>query len=176
MDARVVLADVMLSLVFSASCSREPPTAPRQGRTLKKVHRFHEWTADGLTTYEKTEQVVPKAGYVFYRWRSEEKEGFAVLKDGYGMMIFHDAWQPVPIPRYELYPGDAGTIVRTRDPNEFLRELRRIPAGQILRFFRTCGSTCDGVDRNFPDTVRDLCREKRVILLDGGEELICTCL
>jgi hypothetical protein len=131
---------------------------------------FHEWGREGYTRSENR----PEDGYVFYEWRAERTKGTAVLRDGYGMMIFYECWQPNVAPRFELYAHDRGVIVRTTSLEEFQRQLSQIPAGETLRCFNTCqGGTHPGLDRAVIEQIATLCRQGGIVFLRGNDRVFC---
>ena len=116
---------------------------------------------------------------IFYRWTAGDQERQAVLKDGYGMMVFYDADSPRPTPRFELHIHKGHLIIRTTSLTRFKKELRRIPRGGTLHYYNTCaGGTHHGLDRSVMAEIMDYCKERHVRVQRGDDEIfvICTCL
>jgi len=116
---------------------------------------------------------------IFYEWDTGSQKRHAVLKNGYGMMIFYDAYQKDAVPRFELYVHEDHSVVRTKSLARFKKELSAIPAGQTLHYYNTCaGGTHHALDGRFLDEIKTYCRQKQILFQEGDDELfvICTCL
>jgi hypothetical protein len=145
-------------------------------------HDVSEWTREGLCT---TRKGPPRAGYIFYlQLRTplgeEPTIRYAVLKEGYGMLIRCDGYSPkrkYPIPHFDLFSANRGIIVRTTDRAAVKHAVSQIPARDTLRDFNTCGGGLShGMDPNVMEEIIDVCKQKGikyVSSLDGGT--ICTC-
>jgi len=93
---------------------------------------------------------------IFHRWESEGHKGHAILKKGYGMMVFYDSRHPEKPPRFELYIHKGSVIIQTTDLDQFKKELRRVPPGAILHFYNTCaGGTHHGLARSIISEILD---------------------
>jgi len=177
MHRRIICLTVMAPLLLSGGCSRKPGAAAGRQRAAvqrrnppPERHVFHEWGREGWRHSETR----PEDGYVFYEWKAERTKGTAVLRDGYGMMIFYECWQPDDAPRFELYAHDRGVIARTTSLEEFKRQLSQIPGGETLRCFNTCcGGTHSGLDRAVIEEIATFCRQSGVAFLQGNDRVFC---
>ena len=118
-------------------------------------------------------------GLIFFEWDAGGQKRQAVLKKGYGMMIFYDVFQKDAEPRFELYVHEDRQIIRTKSLSQFKKELARIPPGQRLHYYNTCGGgTHHALDPRFLDEIKTYCRRKGIVFQQGDDELygICTCL
>lgn len=123
--------------------------------------------------------VTAEDGFVFYEWDAGGEVRHVVLRDGYGMMIFYDAYAEDPVCRYELYAYDDKEIFATRSLADFKERLGRIGTGQKLYYYNTCaGGTHHALDRGVLDNIKAFCADKGITFQEGDDKLfvICTCL
>jgi hypothetical protein len=168
-------------LCVSAGCPRRQSAqaAKSQERPPREYGCVSTRTS---VTWSTTKDGPPGDGYIFYRWTMPGQGGlehhYAVLKEGYGMMVFYE-WYPEPRqsrpPRFELFAYDRGMILKTTDIAEVKRLISQIPAGETLQLFDTCTrSTHVNMDPDILKEVEDSCRPAGITYLsDGG--MICSC-
>jgi hypothetical protein len=187
MNTRIIGVAAFVLFLLTPGCTRrqhpaaQEPDPDAQGADSTKVrHVVSEWTREGLCTQRKGP---PKDGYVFFAWTTaggETTMRYAVLKEGYGMMIRCDGYSPqrrYPIPHFELFAHDRGMMVQTTDMVELKRGPAQIPAGETLRCFDTCcASQHSGMDPNVSEEIEHFCRRREIKYVDGEEGIICTCL
>ena len=116
---------------------------------------------------------------ILYEWDAGGEKRHAVLKNGYGMMIFYDAYQKDAVPRFDLYVHKDRRIIRTKSLARFKKALPAIPAGRTLHYYNTCaGGTHHALDGRFRDEIKTYCRQKQILFQEGDDELfvICTCI
>ena len=116
---------------------------------------------------------------VFYEWNAGGRNKQAVLKNGYGMMIFYDVSQEDKGPRFELYVHRDLKVIRTTSLSQFKKELARIPVGEALHYYNTCaGGTHHALDPKFLEEIKAYCKRKGIQFQKGDDEIfgICTCL
>ncbi len=114
---------------------------------------------------------------IFYEWTAEAEKRHAVLRDGYGMMIFYDAFTENSVPRYELYVYKDKEIIKTTSLAEFKEQLALIPAGEKLHYYNTCaGGTHHGLDRSVLESIKIFCRDKGIVFQVGDDKLFSICM
>jgi hypothetical protein len=176
----VTVTCLLLSL---GACSRkpEPQAAKGQGPPRKEHHVCAEWTMQGLPA---PREGPPQNGYVFLEWIRDDPGGgirhnYAVLTEGYGMMIFcgdRPPGQEYPTVRFKLFAHDRGLIVATTDLAELKRAIAQIPKGQTIRLIDTCcASIHSGMNPATRDETADFCRRRGIKFADNEEGVICTC-
>lgn len=115
---------------------------------------------------------------IIYEWTTNVQKQ-AVLKDGYGLMIFYNVFEKNPVIRFKLYVHDTKKLVQISDINQFKRELANISSGQTLHYYNTCGpGTHHAMDRGVIEEIKACCIKRGIIFQKGDNELfsICTCL
>ena len=116
---------------------------------------------------------------IFYEWNAGSQNRQALLKNGYGMMIFYDVPQEDKGPRFELYVHKDLKVIRTASLSQFKKELGQIPVGQTLHYYNTCaGGTHHALDPRFLEEIKTYCRQRGILFQKGDDEVysICTCL
>ncbi len=183
MDILAVGVLTLTLLLLTPGCvQKQHPVAQDSRRDIQMtnsmtVHRVvHEWTREGLPT---SKEGSPRDGYIFLRWTTGDG-GYAVLSEGYGMMIRCDGFSPqtrYPIPHFELFGADRGPMVQTADMVKLKRAISMIPAGETLRLFDTCcASQHSGMDPNVLEEIKDFCQWREIKYIDSSEGIVCTCL
>jgi len=115
---------------------------------------------------------------VVHRWVVAGETRETELRGKYGLMVFYDFEEPNPTPRFHLYIGEEGRVVRSSDRETFLRELDRVPSGETLCYFNTCaGGTHHGLDPAVLESIKARCAERGVKFQrgDGTTFGICVC-
>ena len=120
----------------------------------------------------------PEGHLIFFEWVVEGQKKQAALKNGYGMMIFYNAYVKNPVVRYELYVHNDSKIIKTTSLEEFEQEIAQISKGQKLYYYNTCaGGTHHLLDPDILKNIKTFCKEREIIFQEGDDELytICTC-
>ena len=177
-----------LLVLSSKGGQRQQSAVPESGPNIQAAgfargvcHDVSEWTREGLCT---TRKGPPKDGYIFYLQLrmplgEEPTIRYAVLKEGYGMLIRCDGYSPkrkYPIPHFDLFSANRGIIIRTTDRVAMKHAVSQIPAGETLRDFNTCGGGLSfGMDPNVMEEIVDVCKQKGIKYVSSTEGTICTC-
>lgn len=146
----------------------------------QKTIPVKENSSDQVVSGPKRGELDEKGKLVFYRWGKKENS-YKALKNNYGMMIFN-AWESEePTTKYELYIQNDRKIIVKSDLAAFLKELSKIPGGEILDFYDTCTlSRYHELDEEILEKIRKVCKQNNIILKEGQigtypQNIICTC-
>ena len=116
---------------------------------------------------------------IFDEWNIGGQNKQALLKNGYGMMIFYDVSQEDKGPRFEFYVHKDLEVIRTSSLSQFKKELARISLGETLHYYNTCaGGIHHALDPRFLEEIKTFCKQRGILFQKGDEEVysICTCL
>ena len=130
----------------------------------------HRVVSDAKTTED--------GNIIVYEWTAYEGKRHAVLKSGYGLMIFYNVFEKNPVIRFDLFVHETKRLIRTTGLNHFRRELSKITPGATLHYYNTCGpGTHHAMDPSVIEEIRVSCQEKGIAFQEGDDELlmICTC-
>jgi hypothetical protein len=160
-------SSVAVLLVLAGTSCQHQPTQPQPIGSGARVE-----IGDAKTTSDQR--------VILYEWlpggHGEARN--AVLGGDYGLMVFYDAFSEAPRPRFCLYVNETASVVQTASVEQFKKELGRIPAGQTLHYYNTCGGgTHHGLNPAVLEDLQEHCAMKDVTFQKGDAELftICVC-
>ncbi len=162
MKFRIVIS--LLLFVLLAGCSDEDG----------------EKTDNAANVFPRKGSVTADGGLVVFDWLPGEGvkgRRSVVLRDGYGMMMFYNAYAENSVVRYELYTYKTKEVFKTTSPAEFKEKLADIGKGQKLHYYNTCaGGTHHALDLSVLEGIKSFCKDRGVVFQKGDDEVIVVCM